>query len=186
MKTKRKKRLPGWMGRHSLGWLAGQAAKAMTLAEVGVWLGRSTKVMAHATKGVVYAVDTWQGTPEDEAQHDRLYAKDVATSDVYQRFTQNLRREIKARKVVPVRADSRAAAASFAAQGVTFDFVFIDADHSYEGCAGDIDAYLPLVRTGGVLAGHDYHPNWPGVIRAVNERFGAPQRGPGSIWWVHV
>jgi predicted O-methyltransferase YrrM len=180
------KRLPGWMGRHSLRWLAERAAASECLVEVGCWLGRSTKVMAHATKGVVYAVDTWQGTPADTEQHERLYASDVASMDVYQRFTANLRREIQARKVVPVRMDSVSAAKMFADKGVRFDFVFVDADHSYAGCAGDIDAYLPLVRAGGVIAGHDYHPNWPGVLQAVDERFGAPQRGPGSIWWVHA
>ena len=32
------------------------------------------------------------------------------------------------------------------------DFVFIDADHTYEGCLADIRAYLPKVKIGGVIA----------------------------------
>lgn len=36
------------------------------------------------------------------------------------------------------------------------DLVFIDGDHTYEGCAGDIEAWWPNLRTGGIMAIHDY------------------------------
>jgi len=36
------------------------------------------------------------------------------------------------------------------------DFVYIDGDHSLEGIFNDIYAWTPKVRTGGVVAGHDY------------------------------
>ena len=52
------------------------------------------------------------------------------------------------------------------------DFVFIDADHSYEGCAADIAAWAPKVKPGGWLCGHDYDvPQFPkfGVKQAVDE-----------------
>ncbi len=52
------------------------------------------------------------------------------------------------------------------------DFVFIDADHSYEMVRDDIEAWTPKVRIGGIVSGHDYyltrHGNL-GVIQAVNE-----------------
>jgi hypothetical protein len=47
--------------------------------------------------------------------------------------------------------------------------VFIDGDHSYEGCSADIKNWLPKVRPGGYIAGHDY--NWKGVREAVTEAF---------------
>lgn len=49
----------------------------------------------------------------------------------------------------------------------SLDFVFIDADHTYEGCKADILAWAPKVRNGGAITGHDYH--WPPVARVVNE-----------------
>jgi hypothetical protein len=62
------------------------------------------------------------------------------------------------------------------------DMVFIDGDHSYEGCAGDITGWIPHIKPGGVLAIHDYkkgeippHPNgphpmvWEGVDAAVDD-----------------
>jgi predicted O-methyltransferase YrrM len=54
----------------------------------------------------------------------------------------------------------------------SLDWVFIDADHAYESVVKDLDAWLPKVRKGGIIAGHDF-AEWPGfgVIRAVTERF---------------
>ena len=66
--------------------------------------------------------------------------------------------------------------------------VFIDGDHTYEGCKGDIQGWLPLLAFDGIVAVHDYdkstvyankdwnekakvpHPkDYPGVDQAVNE-----------------
>lgn len=37
-----------------------------------------------------------------------------------------------------------------------FDFVYIDGDHSYKGAKSDLINYFRKVRSGGVIAGHDY------------------------------
>jgi len=39
------------------------------------------------------------------------------------------------------------------------DVLFIDADHSYEGCRKDYEMYSPLVREGGLIAFHDIIEN---------------------------
>lgn len=49
------------------------------------------------------------------------------------------------------------------------DVLFIDGDHSYEGCKGDIDAWSPFVKDGGVLLFHDADEGGPGVLRAITE-----------------
>jgi len=55
------------------------------------------------------------------------------------------------------------------------DMIFIDGDHTYEGCKADIEAWLPHVRNGGIVAFDDYgggksHPRqWAGVKKAVDE-----------------
>jgi len=51
-----------------------------------------------------------------------------------------------------------------------FDYIYIDADHHYEGIKQDIDSWWPKVKTNGILAGHDYKSlNNCGVKRAVDE-----------------
>lgn len=62
------------------------------------------------------------------------------------------------------------------------DFVFVDAGHSYGAVKSDLEAWEPKVRAGGWFGGHDYHPNHPGVIRAVDERFGEVDLLEGWIW----
>lgn len=43
--------------------------------------------------------------------------------------------------------------------GRPIDFLFIDADHRYEGVKRDFELYQPLVRPGGLIAFHDIRPN---------------------------
>ncbi|CAD7932606.1 unnamed protein product [Amoebophrya sp. A120] len=40
-----------------------------------------------------------------------------------------------------------------------FDLVFIDSDHSYGAVRKDIQKYLQMLRPGGLLVGHDLHPD---------------------------
>ena len=67
----------------------------------------------------------------------------------------------------PIRLPSTEASNLYADNSL--DFVFIDANHSYEFVKDDIKHWYPKVKKGGILAGHDYIPAWPGVIQAVNE-----------------
>ena len=66
------------------------------------------------------------------------------------------------------------------------DFVFIDAEHTYEGVRDDIIAWSPKVRPGGIIAGHDYTPErFPGVVAAVDEAFpNAITATSDLVWWV--
>lgn len=63
------------------------------------------------------------------------------------------------------------------------DFLFIDAGHSFAAVTADIEAWERKVRPGGWIGGHDYHPKFPGVIRAVGDRYGDRLTLlPGHIW----
>ena len=37
-----------------------------------------------------------------------------------------------------------------------YDFVYLDARHDYKGVLADLNAFWPLLRRGGIMAGHDY------------------------------
>jgi hypothetical protein len=47
---------------------------------------------------------------------------------------------------------------------------------------------LPKIKPGGVIAGHDYHPEWPGVVKAVNEAFGGDYKYDWAevIWYKEI
>lgn len=69
------------------------------------------------------------------------------------------------------------------------DFIYIDADHSYEGAKNDLIAWFQKIRDGGIIGGHDYgHGNFPGIQKAIDEFFGrfhwkVNSEGEG-VWWV--
>ena len=65
-----------------------------------------------------------------------------------------------------------------------FDIVYVDAAHEYESVKADIAAWLPKVKTGGVICGDDYVAGWPGVVQAVDEAFPKINRVGGHQWWV--
>jgi hypothetical protein len=49
------------------------------------------------------------------------------------------------------------------------DWMYIDADHSYEGCKRDLNIAKKLVKNNGYILGHDYNHKFQGVMDSVNE-----------------
>lgn len=48
------------------------------------------------------------------------------------------------------------------------DFIFIDGNHSYEAVLSDLENYVPKMKSGGLLSGHDWtciRPNF-GIVQA--------------------
>lgn len=61
-----------------------------------------------------------------------------------------------------------------------FDWIYIDACHTYEAVKNDITKWLPKVKKGGIISGHDFFPDPNnivyssfGVDQAVVEIFGS-------------
>lgn len=177
------RQIDGWMSRDHLAWLAESAARHQSIIEVGSWKGRSTKALAMATLGKVYAVDGWIGATRKTRELIAAEGRDNIEAE----FRRNLAPEISAGKVVVIPAESADAAFALAHDRVTADMVFIDAAHSYDAVKRDIALWRPFLVPGGLLCGHDYVSSWEGVIAAVDEL--VPNRrlqgnvSDGAIWW---
>ena len=65
------------------------------------------------------------------------------------------------------------------------DFIYIDANHTYEGCKSDIHIAL-LWNNIPIIGGHDYASWCPGVIKAVDEVLGKPTKTFVDSSWVKV
>ncbi len=119
--------------------------------EVGSWKGRSSVYMAHELRSLgkrvsFFCIDTWEGSPENV---DDPW---VRAGSLFDLFLENTREY--GDLITPVRKPSVEAARDFADGSI--DIVFIDACHEYESVKADIAAWLPKIRPGGVIAGHDY------------------------------
>lgn len=63
------------------------------------------------------------------------------------------------------------------------DLPFVDADHSENAVREDIRNWLPKVKPGGAIAGHDYgQPDIPGVQKAVDSLLPGRIIHPGTVW----
>lgn len=123
------------------------------------------------------AVDMWREVAPRDVEGAETYA-DWAHERNYQRFRDHCETHLPGRVKI-LRMDTGTAADHVTDDSL--DFVFIDADHTYEGCKRDIEKWAPKVRKGGMISGHDI--NWPSVHKAVAERFERFGGGPDNVWF---
>lgn len=175
--------LEGWMSDVELRWLAVTARRMPVIVEVGSWKGRSTKALGGATPGVVYSIDNWKGAT-NPADVTAIEARTKGDDYIYEVYRTNLFDEIRAGKVVPIRADSGKGVEQLVRllAGRQVDMVFIDGDHAYQSVKADIENYLPVLRDGGLMSGHDGAAMFPGVVRAIGELMPGYSFAVGSIW----
>jgi cephalosporin hydroxylase len=175
--------IEGFMNWGELAWLADQATRARIIIEIGSFQGRSTRALADHCPGRVFAVDPWNDYVNDDGSQAAWIIKDHDWPTVRANFNRNLADHLASGRVVAVPHPSVEARPLFHwCKGA--DLIFIDGDHRYEAVLADIDTYRSLVRSGGILSGHDWgRKDWPGVQRAVVERFSAVEHCK-SIWWV--
>lgn len=165
-----------------------QASPGAVFVELGTWLGKSTAFMLSSIQESGKAIrftsyDTFKGSVT-EPEHQAIVAEHGGSLLAAARS--NL-----ARACGPdgptclVEADSVAAARLHADASV--DFCFIDADHTEAGVIRDIEAWLPKMKPGGVIAGHDYDS--PAVAKAVDGLLGPVyhvRRTSARCWLVTI
>jgi predicted O-methyltransferase YrrM len=148
-----------------------------TMIEIGSFVGESTVLFAQSFKEVI-AIDPFLEGYDDEDPTSKLFDFD----NVYQTYLDRITVYSNIQTIVDT-SDN----AVKELVGKQFDFVYIDGLHTYEGVKTDIVNYLPLVKTGGVIGGHDYTdkiPHLVGVYNAVNEIFGHPDKVFADNSWI--
>ena len=146
--------------------------------EVGVKIGRNIEQTIKACPWFHwYAVDPWDTTMRYQTWNPASHAThEMAFDEMAQEYPAN---------ITKIKAYSLDAAMAFDAPPV--DLVFIDAMHTRESCSQDIAAWLPHIRPGGWMTGHDYHhPRFPGVTEAVDDAFDEVQTAEDYVWMVQV
>jgi predicted O-methyltransferase YrrM len=157
--------IDGWFDYENVyRFLVTQCAFGGTFVECGAWLGKSSAYLIDISEYKqlnIYIVDSWRGSPNELHSTHQL----ATVSDVHELFITNM----GTRKFKDIKALSNEAILQF--NDESCDVVFIDMEHTYNAVKKDIELWLPKVKSGGYIAGHDYCKGWEGVMRAVDEKF---------------
>ena len=142
--------------------------------ELGVFEGvLSYQLLKRLPSLTLYMVDRWSAYQPEEIErtpNSKMPQRPQGYFDAARESAKAVALQFEPRVVI-VKMDTISASRAIA---TPLDFVFVDADHSYEGCTADIKAWMHHIKPGGWMLGHDYGSDkrHPDVRRAVDEIFG--------------
>jgi methyltransferase family protein len=143
-----------------LGTLVRRSPPARPIIEIGTLFGGSTRIIAlfKAPETTLITVDSFRWNPFGLTRSQHLEITRKALAEVVGNDNVEL-----------CEVDKDAFYSTY--DGASPGLVFLDANHSYESTKRDIQ-WAQSVKAG-VICGHDYSPQFPGVMKAVSESGGA-------------
>ena len=159
------------------------------IMEIGSLYGRTSCAIALGAKETgkkAVCVDYLFQYPDLETCKLGGYAKypspetigDAFTKNTYLAFTRHLIERDLFDDVVIMASKSEQVATIW---NKPLKFIFIDADHSYEGVKKDFELFEPYVLSGGLIGMHDIDPvGHPGVVKFYNEVMAT---GKYEVFW---
>lgn len=125
------------------------------IINIGAGPGTSTSAFLHERRdATVYSVDIQlESSPHGSFAGEQIALERMGLLD-YNRYH-------------PIHDDSKVVGRQWDKPQV--DLIFVDGDHSYDGCYGDILAWHPHLKDGSYMAVHDYERDvWPDVQAATD------------------
>lgn len=165
----------GWGSNHGIFRQIISHLRPLTILELGTWKGASAIHMANLCKeyGVasqILCVDNFIGFPSfyfrKEQAHEHFKIKG-GFPRLYWTFMKNVVDAGHQDIITPLVQQTEQAAQICRARNIYPDLIYIDGDHSYEGCKADLANFSPLLASDGVILCDDY--KWEGAGRAIDE-----------------
>ena len=162
-------------------WLRNLTVKTGDAIEIGVGQGLFSEEILKNTDFTLYSIDCWESNDFNPIPEESY------------KFAVNLLAPFKERSIILRSFSNSTIANRFFDRSI--DLIYLDGDHFYERIKQDIEIWLPKIKLGGILSGHDYcdYMGW-GVKKAVDEIFkdvrvipaGHPDDGGQPSWSVIV
>lgn len=170
-----------------LGWFADQNRATLetliaehnvkSVLEIGSFLGLSAAWFAERVESVI-CIDKFEEVETEESDNNLVWTLRTKglPNPFLDVFLQNMDDAGVAHKITTVVGWSRVVHR----QIPDVDLVYIDGDHSYEGCWSDIKKYRSKARL--VICGDDYTARFPGILAATAELLPG-HKSNGPFWW---
>jgi hypothetical protein len=120
--------------------------------ELGTFNGSFSNHLVSNWSGILYMVDVWRPLSFDEYDDASNHANN---QEAYKNAMNNIKGFED--RAFMLRMKGEFACELF--QDNSLDFVYIDANHTYDAVKEDIKNWYPKVKSGGLVMGHDYLPN---------------------------
>jgi predicted O-methyltransferase YrrM len=134
------------------------------IVEIGTFEGASSELFALTCKSVI-TIDPYDIQPDREAKY-----KQESKDDLINAESTAKKRLKKYKNITMVKKMSLDALNDF--EDESLDAVYVDGDHARDAVKEDIEAWLPKVKKGGYICGHDYTDKIVGEV--INDCIGEP------------
>ncbi len=136
-------------------------------AELGVYKGETARVILQcAGERRLHLFDTWEGFPSDDLAGETGRAGTYTPHHFADTSIDKVKKLLgDTTKVIFHEGYFPESAAGLS--GNTFAFVSLDADLQAPTAAG-LEFFYERLSPGGVILVHDYNPDWPGLMKAVD------------------
>ena len=144
------------------------------MIEIGSYMGEST--MMFASTGLfstIYSIDPLEG--DEEFNEIFEYDWDLVKSEYLNNirmFDNIIHYEDYSYNVINKFDDN------------SIDFIYIDGNHSYDSVTKDLQLYLPKIKKGGFISGHDYCDFWASTKKAIDNEIGIPDQTFIDTSWI--
>lgn len=154
--------------------------------ELGAYKGKSTSFIVteinNQNRNIQFhTIDTFEGDSGSNDEEEIDAYRKVNVSKMFDEFSENTKHLKEHFNVIVGKSDE----SSKFFEDNSVDVIFIDAGHSYDAVIRDIKSWLPKIKDGGIMSGHDYI-NWSGVNTAVNEIFNEVDKIDNECWFVKI
>ena len=148
--------------------------KNTTMIEIGSYMGESTMLFASSQIfDKIYTIEPHEGHEIFNENHGYSWELVKQQFEINTRYFDNISLiSDYSYNVVDTFEDN------------SIDFIYIDANHLYESVKQDLTLYYPKVKPGGYIGGHDYQKDWPGVVTAIHEIIGYPEKVFDDGSWI--
>jgi predicted O-methyltransferase YrrM len=147
----------------------------LKMIEIGSLAGESTSLFAMSGLfNEIHSIDPWEDYEEFNEDNDLTWEQVIEQYKLNIRYFEDV--------IYIHKAYSYECSDHF--RDDYYDLVYIDGAHDYMSVKKDIEHYLPKIKKGGYISGHDFDNVYPDTIKAVIKTIGHPDRVFMDSSWI--